>query len=736
MSPLFRFTLNNSILGPLVITEPGGWDESLMKLQRNEEYHSIVEVYEQPLTFSGTSIEGNGGLEYIREAEEQGPDSQISINIELSEDDGDTYSLLFNGLLKISTIHEHDFYVLECGVIRNDLWSKFMNRKSTPVDLSSTTDLDGGTRSAVSPFTLSLPSQKTRKNYNGYLGAGTSIYEDDIAVNDYIQFDFDTITISEVETKYNLSIAPNVDRPVSLIDIAEDGDYTFTTKIEMGIVQQGGGTIPGCAGAFATAVANAYITVYFQINDDTPIVFTETNHSPGFQSTEYSYAATHTLKVGDQIRMYGIMPSDAWKFPISVDSIVIWGFDNTAIPIKIGTWTFGGASCLLSTVIDSTQNIAAPSGNTIPTFLTIVADTTYLDTDCEAFQIGAAAESIVSKLVGQNSVISSNYILSSNCGAYYALTRGLNVRGYSLTDKPFTMSFDDWWAGANPVLNLGLGYNGSNIEILKKDDFYNPIPIINFDYVNKVERSYNDKTIFKSIEIGYEKWSAESDSGVDDPQTKHTYRTRYQTSGNDIQIKSKFFAASLGIEQTRRNRAEQGKDWRLDEDVIIMALKVGVSRPELGSDLSAVSDLLNSATRYNIRISPAWNFRRWKAFLNGGQFWYTTNEDFYFASGEGNIKMSSTRTGGDCEFPGQTAVENADIDGGAAEDFLFLPIVYEFEYPLTFEQYKLIRSNPKNAIGISRTNTGHVACFITELAYQPTHGKGKFTVILGQSTPL
>ncbi len=697
MSPLFRFTLSNSVLGPLVITEPGGWDQAVMKLERDEEYHSIVETYDQPLTFTGSSIEGNGGLEYIRQVEDsQGPDAQIAINIELSEDDGDTYSSLFNGLLKISTVHEHDFYALECGVIRNDLWSKFLNRKGTPVDLSSTTDLDGGTRTAVTPFTLSLPCQVTRKKYTGTMTQGTVLSFIDIN-HIYVQIDFDEQLINEIATKYNIPVQLNTVQPVFLWEMAEDGAYAFDIRIEISY-EDGMGTTTVFGGAF-----------FYQVNANSAVALAVANFSSGGKdSTVFSFAGTLNLAKGDQVTIVGFGPP------------LIFGED----------WYLWGV----------TSFVTAPSLSTRPTYVDIVADTTYPDTTCETFQIGAAAESIISKLVGQNSVVTSDYILSSNCGAYFGLTRGLNIRGYSLSQKPFTMSFDEWWEGANGILNLGLGYNGNNIEILKKDDFYNPLPIINLDYVNKIERSYNEKVIYKTIEIGYDKWSAESDSGVDDPQTRHTYRTGFKTVGEDIKIKSKFFAASLGIEQTRRNRAEQGKDWRLDEDVIIIALKVGVARPELGSDLSAVTNLLNSNSRYNIRISPGHNFMRWRAFLNGAQTWFIANDDFYFASGEGNVAMTSTIADA-CDDEGNYAIgamtENGNIDGGGSGvPFLFLPIVYEFEYPLTFEQYKLIRSNPKNAIGVSRTNTGHVACFITELAYQPTHGKGKFTVILGQLTPL
>jgi hypothetical protein len=147
MFPKFRFTLSNTIAGSVVISEPGGWDTAVLKLERNEDFHSLVEFYDQPMLFYGQDGRYNGGIDYIRAIEKsQGPDAQVTILVEISEDYGTTYETMFSGLLDITSIKETDFYKLESGVIRNDFWQKFINRKGTDVDLSSTTDLDGSAR--------------------------------------------------------------------------------------------------------------------------------------------------------------------------------------------------------------------------------------------------------------------------------------------------------------------------------------------------------------------------------------------------------------------------------------------------------------------------------------------------------------------------------------------------------------------------------------------------------------
>lgn len=70
----FRFTLNNTTAGPLVISEPGGWDEATLKLERNDEFHSLVEYYDLPALLYGESLSYLSAIE-----RSQGPDAQVSV---------------------------------------------------------------------------------------------------------------------------------------------------------------------------------------------------------------------------------------------------------------------------------------------------------------------------------------------------------------------------------------------------------------------------------------------------------------------------------------------------------------------------------------------------------------------------------------------------------------------------------------------------------------------------------
>lgn len=717
--PLFRVTLSNDIAGTLVISEPGGWDDAKMKLDRNAEYHSLVEFYDQPLTFYGEDMSENGGIQYIRNIEQtQGVDAQIGILVELSQDEGDTWEQVVNNILSVDTVKETDFYLLEMGVLRNDFWQKFMNRKATPVDLAALLDLDGGARTVINPIELQLPSQRMMKETKFISSDPESISGTENATDSFnklaqVGIPYDR---GEIEDSHNILFAEraSVSELIDVIEVQEYGDIDVSIDANL-YIQATSNQIIDQVSASITIRRNSSDQVAASDNADPASINAD---------EEFSLVTSGTItnvNPGDLIYIYL-----SWSV-----SLVASG--NT-------TYEFGFNSIEVTFVQNS-----------------------FIDgTTSEGFLIHEAGNAITDRIIGRDGTFYSEYLGNQNtqiqsydadgCGSNYALTRGLNIRGYTLAEKPFFMSFDTWWNGINPLLNLGLGYetlpDSPETEVLRiepKSYFYDKSSTsVDFDFVNKIERSYDLDYIFKAIEIGFEKWSAESASGVDDPQTKRVYNTRFKTVGKEIRILSKFIGASLAIEQTRRNRVEQGKDWRLDEDVMIIAINPDGSpeyQPELDENFSDVTGLLNADTRYNIRLSVARNFERWKSFFNGCLQWYVNNspeEEYKFASGEGNFDMVTTINENDCEgggtSPEPALSEKQNID--VTDDFLFMPVAYKFEHPLEWEEYKAIRENRHKAIGVSRTDSYHVKCFIMNLEYQITIGKGIFTVVLGENDPL
>ncbi len=866
--PIFRFTLFNETEGELQISEPGGWNDAKIKLERNEKYHSLVELYEQPLTFYGENASHNGGLDYIHNIEQtQGVDADVKLTIEL--DFGDGYETLFIGLLDLSQLKEFDGYKADIPVIREDAWTKFINRSNIPVDLQSVLDEDGNSIEPITPLDLTLTNQKVSTQLVGSVGETVEINL--LENTEWLQVDNTTVTVSEIETKYTIPIGVNPSLPVNLFSMLYDGEYTFDFRFEVSDMD----TL-----ASVTQVDPGFdFHFFYQLNDNTPIQFAEADTAnsgnstnPGFTAFTYN-TGTVTLSQGDEIRVYATTVLD-------FQYVIIWGTDGVLFTSSLGSLNY-------------------PSGAQ-GSWITGSATTTYDSTQSDTLLLHDAAESITKRISGMSVksdymggplTTSDNVYEEDGCAYPFTLMKGLHIRQYSFTDKPFSLSFDDFWKGVDPIFCLGLGYEqisplkqfenneftvsitdweqdnqGATLQLFTWDasgsaladgaaanlsdtarfgqtidggwpegdyvieikvtnlstggsaplesglqvrgsntsigdgsstlisygstvswevgessrqvirftttqdwdylsfDFYkfgvgagyeckiyiDYIKIIQYQLriedrghfydtsansvnlynINNIERSYAIDRIFKKIEIGYQKWESENISGIDDPQTKHTYATGFRKVGEELEAYSKFIAASYAIESTRRQALEKSKDYRLDNDTFIIAVNPNASPvvPELDENFVSVAGLNNAETRYNLRITPYWNFTNWVQYLSGS-FRPLNSAYWKFQSGEGNYGVQYIADN-ECliQFGSGTQGEGDDISVSNldTEGYMFALDVWEFEHPLNWTQYKVIRDNKNNSIGLSETGADPQSFFILSLEYEITKGKAKF----------
>lgn len=364
------------------------------------------------------------------------------------------------------------------------------------------------------------------------------------------------------------------------------------------------------------------------------------------------------------------------------------------------------------------------------------------DTTAPGFLLHDAMAAIADRYIGGSYNFYSELLGSNLTSRVYAengeywkmmVLKGLQLRGYSLTEKANAMSGMEWWKGANPIFNLGIGYDvidGKNvIRCENKEFFFDDSSVsVNLSNIRKIRRIYDQNHQFNQVKNGYMKWEPEDVSGIDDPQAKQTRASRFRIIGKGIEIMSDFIAASLAIETTRRTTRQKSADYKYDNNDFIVSVEESgsVYTPEFTGNFSSVTGLNNPDRRYNIRLSPARNFLRWLNFVSGCLQDYLTSV-FRFTDGEGNYKMASTMTGGGSDsYGGNELAENEDIQ--VSSDFLFLPIVYEIEHYLTLPEYKAIRNNRNKAIGISLSDSAHKKMFIRSLEYMPTSGDLKLTV--------
>lgn len=738
MTPLTRFTIFHSSLDPagVVVENPIGWDTAVISLVRHDFFHSLVEE------FKGNFMWYGEGMRILKEIEASyGFNAIVTLTIDLSYKVG-VYTNIFTGQVKLAQIEEHiiadrEDYKMTVPIVRDDFWVKFINRLESQVDLQGSVDLDGNSRTVVNKITLPMPSQKIRQNTNlftdtpillGTLFDGTFSSPDfqvDIGEDDYVQFGFPNPILDEIEVNHSIfSAATRSIRPAAQYTIKYPGDYTFDIQVALteGFYSSASGGLQeyiDMKGLSSFGASGALdIKVYIQINDGVPIEFSVTDHSiasTGGTSafdywTEYNYADTLTLNAGDAIRIFGQKVTSG-----------SFGYGNGGIKLVEQVHQLG-LNNTTTTQWSGAVSVLQFNGIT-ESYLRIVANTTFDETETDAYLIKDAAESIVSKLVGQNSVIKSDYL--DTCKGYNAIFRGKHLRGWNFSDKQMSMSMDEWWKGADPLLFLGLGYTSvlgvKKIEIENRAYFYNPVPVVNISNVNKLVRRYDLEKIYKQIEVRFKKGLSESESGMDDTQTSRVWNTDFNSEGKNYKIVCEWLAASLAQERSRRNRVELGKDDRNDEEIMVVALVPDGPDwlPEFGTAFNAITNLLNSDFRTNVRHSATHLFKRAQAWFNGCMV-YSDTGVFTFNKGEGNYEMTSQFEVSDCEAiddPEPVLDEGADIPADTS-DIMFVPRIYEAEgIPMAFSTYQTIVANKNNALGISRTDTGFVPMHILDLGW-------------------
>jgi hypothetical protein len=711
----FRFTLNHAIAGSKTISQPDGWKGSKIELERHKDFYSLIEHYEGAANgafiFYGSNNVVDGGVQYIKSIEKlYGFDTNIEFEAEFSDDDIN-YQNIFTGLLDIAGKNEMVDNKVQIPIIREDFWAKFINRMDTPVDLSKNVDLDGNVVSACEPINVSLTPQKIRKKYDGHLDEFYIQFEgSDWSTSNYLQLDMTNVVLDEIDKKYSIPTTFNGSIPAWLWEMEEDGDCTFDLRIE------------GSARVDAplTSVAgNTYVRWYLKINEDSATVFNETNHTSGsLSSTVYSYLNTLTLRKGDVVRIYGDIIADI--APLGVNAYYfIWSDRTTSTPSGAGSGV-----------------------GTKPTYFRLSMDTTYPESIGQGYLIHDLFYGVLQRMGLGNTPFYSEFLggLQTNsktyaqngCGWMYAIIKGLQIRNYSLTEKPFFISFKQIWDGINPILNLGLGYeviNGINtIVINEKAEYFDENCSIYFDNVRDIESSYDNDHIFKKINTGYKKWESENISGIDDPQTKSTYATRFIKNGVELDIESGFVAASLAIETTRRVTRKKSADYKFDNDVFIIALNendLSPDRyvPELDENFDSITGLLNYDTRYNSVLTSLRSLLRW-ANLTGGCLQRYLTSSYKFVSGEGNYDMEgdySCAMGNQCQAVVCDPLQGKDdiplSSYNTLFGFLFYPMIYRMNIPMTWDEFLAIQANPKKAIAVSQTDENHFRFFIQKMSY-------------------
>lgn len=707
------------------ISEPDGWKGAKIILERDPQFCDLVEIYEGAaggaFIFYGENGVEDGGINFIKDVEENyGFDANIEFLAELAPDDVN-YETIFEGLLELSGKNEMKDNKMQVPVIRDDFWAKFINRMDTPVNLSDLFDLDGNPVDPCVPVTVTLTDQFINQYFIGFLPEATYSFNAGIVGNGYIQLDFDdthelmydaqkAITIDEIDD--HISGYPIIDNP-------EQPNPSFEFEF------------PG------DVVVNDLTIIARNLTNDTT-----THLDADIKGYLFDGTTEHLLTRTDYLGSDGTTRRSRFEYSgtiTDIKSITVYLYNDS-----------GSTSGDIGLLFDDQVEIGVPG--TYTTKFDFHLKSKYPSTTAQGYLIHDLIHGVLARLgLGDNPFYSdflgstftnSRQYDADGCGSYFVVMKGLQIRQYTLSEKPFFISFKQIWDGINPILNLGLGYEVSEdspdyqyIRIEQRDHFYDDTTSINFSDVREISSTYDQELIFKTIKSGYKKWQSENKSGIDDPQTKQTRATRFEKTGKDLTLESDFIATGLVFEQTRRTKEnKKNDDYKYDNDNFILAInKTDVSpdfTPELDENFDSVTNLINPEARYNLILTPLRNFLRWANVIGGCLQSYATSS-YKFVSGEGNYDMTSDyscASGDICQaILCDSLTESDDISlatYNATFGYLHLALLYDITIPMEWEEYQTIRNNRQKAIGISQTSTGHIAFKIKRLEYD---------IVLGQA---
>lgn len=704
-----RATLSHAAEGDLVISVPDGWKEAEISFERHPDLHCVRPKFNTPFDFYGKNVIAgiDGGRDFILKVEKNhGPDAVLGILVERSQD-GSKWKTLADQELSLSDAFADKVGVdhrVESTLTDKSFWAKFISRFETSVNINSDTNEDGSIADTHTPIDLTLTGQTLRQQ--AYADTGelatilAEVYEgtaSTIPDNTYLEGEPSTTVLDEIEDHYSQFADLNSSLPAASFVAKYAGEYQVNARI---YAYRKGSSLLAPLKGVGVDIADWYIDI-----DGTQHIMTHAeefyNGVDGLDGTvsRFTIADTYTLAAGSEIRIYG------YSNQFFDDNPVRW--------------------------------IASTSVN--KSFFEVIADTEFEDSQIQADLIHDVGAKISDRITAVNGsfyseVLGSPYTVTrmyAEEGIYwpYANALGLHARGYTLTEKPVFMSMKEYWDGINPIFNLGMGIKTidgvEKIYIGKKAEFYPTDRVsVRLSGVYKITRKYDRDHQFNLIEQGYEKGKIEDVAGLDD-WLQSSWATRFKKIGKKFTNYSKMIGCSLTWEQARRTSIEKSADYKYDNDVLIVNVKRVADAPyvpALDEEFDSVTNLINEATRYNKKLTPARNFLRWINYYSGCLQAYLSST-FHFAGGDGNTDMTSEMIdNGDVEaFGGDVMSEKQNIP--VSEDFIFLPMPYEIEHYVTFSQLEAMLADPEAAIEISQTQADHKLFFMKNVKVQLSNGK-------------
>lgn len=310
----------------------------------------------------------------------------------------------------------------------------------------------------------------------------------------------------------------------------------------------------------------------------------------------------------------------------------------------------------------------------------------------------------------------------NGCGAWRVLASGLQVRNINQANA----SFKDIYEGLQAMDNLALAYEKiagiDYIRIEPKDGFFENTVIFTANNVSNLKLSLAGNKVFKLIDIGYQKWETELTGGLQEFNSTRQYESTNITQfKNTKKAISKLIAASYVIEKVRRVRFKPTADNPFDNDFFVFCVHSGNS--------PFTCEQTATLKHYNARIHPIRNLLNYRSEFSVGT-----------VMGVGGNLKQTARTGGIITAEQNTFPIASPCNKGFTSLLdgtliplntpLYKPIIAEFEYPITLQEFDLLKSNTNKLIVFSDECDNLMQGYIEEIRYKISEEMASFRLIL------
>lgn len=730
----FKFYIND-----IEINEPIGFDATVIKLVRSENYHGVLAEYNEENfeIYASEHKEVYGILKSLYD--EFGIDSEATFKVEYICSDEEPITKEYAITFYDAEFNCGNDCFIRIGIQRKGCLYQLKNGADTKVNLDAQYSIDGVT--GLVPYDylgkeIEIPS-KTILLTNNAVVTDDIIYDLDESIDwngidetgafgSIIIVPFDTIKFDEFGTFAPISTLTIYNGTPTTEDLKTD-DATYINTETFGIKCE--------TSLFSLKIKQKATFVIetsasYSITADPIIVIGRS--IVGGEPVDVLYTSTATL-----VSTIGFVKTWEFDFETSFDFDLTGGLTGYNLLdiyfyFRINKTTTGFINAELTFDKDSyidIQTLSLCESTQAKTYMVNEAISRvceFVTNDCMR---------VYSDYLGRTDSQPYNFD-SDGCGGMLTLTQGTFLRQLEkITPNKyiFALSFNDIMNAINAIENVGYSIENINgedvVRVENWEYFYKNDVVIDLGSVT-VRKKPNLKLHFKNYKTGYSKYEAEEFNGLDEFLTEREYTTLLKNHDGKLEKVCEFVASGYAIEITRRKGNTNSKDWRFDNDTFILCTeRTGYNDMaiEQGNIINS-TNIIDPPTILNYRISPARMAMNW--------FKYATTfikgiKQLIFSSGKGNI-IAQGELLNDCKIDKGVISENQNILEADFIENIIYDLVAEIDVitdcPFSFQQNKALELNPHGLIRYECDGVEHYG-WLNRVSYSMTKGTADFEII-------